>query len=154
LQQVVVVTGLHHTFKTLEVELLASTGANPFNALASGGIIAQVGACIAVAMKTTNKVKKSLYISSAIPGVLGITEPLIFGVNLPRLKAFVCGCIGGGCAGAFSSIVGLAGTGMSITVIPGTLLYLNGQIPQYILANLIGFGVAFGLTTAMYKSED
>lgn len=41
LQQAVVVTGLHHTFKTLEIELLANTGANPFNTLTCGAIVAQ-----------------------------------------------------------------------------------------------------------------
>ena len=35
---------------------------------------------------------------------------------------------------------------MSITGIPGTLLYLNEQLPWYIIVNLISFGVAFGLT--------
>lgn len=40
LQQVVVITGLHHTFKTLEIELLANTGANPFNTLTCGAIVA------------------------------------------------------------------------------------------------------------------
>lgn len=52
LQQAVVVTGLHHTFKTLEIELLANTGANPFNTLTCGAIVAQCGAGIAAALKT------------------------------------------------------------------------------------------------------
>ena len=49
LQQVVVITGLHHTFKTLEIELLANTGANPFNTLTCGAIVAQCGAAVAAA---------------------------------------------------------------------------------------------------------
>ncbi len=154
LQQVVVITGLHHTFKALEVELLATTKANPFNALASGAIVAQAGAALAVAIKTHNTKKKSLYFSSVIPAFLGITEPVIFGVNLPLLKPFVFGCIGGGCAGMFSSIVHLAATGMSITAIPGVLLYLNGQIVNYIISSLIGLTVAFLLTFFLYKPEE
>ena len=34
----------------------------------------------------------------------------------------------------------------TITGIPGTLLYLNEQLPLYILVNVVAFGVAFGLT--------
>lgn len=154
LQQVVVITGLHHTFKALEVELLATTRANPFNALASGAIVAQAGAALAVAIKTRNAKKKSLYFSSVIPAFLGITEPVIFGVNLPLLKPFIFGCIGGGCAGMFSSIVHLAATGMSITAIPGALLYLNGQIPNYMISSLIGLSVAFLLTFFLYKPAE
>ena len=51
LQQVVVITGRHHTFKTLEIELLANTGANPFNTLTCGAIVAQCGAAVAAALK-------------------------------------------------------------------------------------------------------
>lgn len=153
LQQVVVITGLHHTFKALEIELLANTGANPFNAMVCGAIVAQAAAGIAASLKTKNKKKKSLYLTSTVPAFLGITEPLIFGTNLPLVKPFVFGCIGGGCAGAFSSIMGLAGTGMSITALPGALLYLNGQLGTYVIACSIGFAVAFILTWLFYKPE-
>ena len=151
LQQAVVITGLHHTFKALEIELLANTGANPFNALVCGAIVAQGAAGIAAALKIKNKKQRSLYFSSVVPAFLGITEPLIFGGNLPRLTPFICGCIGGGCAGVFSSIVGLAGTGMSITALPGMLLYLNGQLGTYLIACLIGAITAFALTYVMNK---
>lgn len=154
LQQAVVITGLHHTFKALEIELLANTGANPFNALVCGAIVAQGAAGLAAALKTKNKKQKSLYLTSVVPAFLGITEPLIFGCNLPRLTPFICGCIGGGCAGIFSSLVGLAGTGMSITALPGILLYLNGQLGKYLIACGIGFVVAFVLTSVFYKSEE
>lgn len=154
LQQVVVITGLHHTFKTLEIELLANTGANPFNTLTCGAIVAQCGAAVAAALKLKNKKQKSLYLSEVLPASLGITEPLIFGGNLPRLIPFICACVGGGVAGVFSSIMGLAATGMSITAIPGMLLYLNGQLPQYLIACAIGFVVAFVLTTIFYKPKE
>lgn len=154
LQQAVVITGLHHTFKALEIELLANTGANPFNTLVCGAIVAQGAAGIAAALKTRDKKQKSLYFTSVVPAFLGITEPLIFGGNLPRLVPFVCGCIGGGCAGVFSSLMGLAGTGMSITALPGMLLYLNGQLGKYLVACAIGFAVAFGLTWVFYKEEE
>ena len=63
-------------------------------------------------------------------------------------------CAGSGaCAGTVASLLGLAGTGMGITVIPGTLLYIN-QLPQYILVNVIGFAVAFGLTFTLFKTEE
>lgn len=154
LQQAVVITGLHHTFKALEIELLANTGANPFNTLVCGAIVAQGAAGIAAALKTRDKKQKSLYFTSVVPAFLGITEPLIFGGNLPRLIPFICGCIGGGCAGVFSSIMGLAATGMSITALPGMLLYLNGQLGKYMIVCAIGFVVAFVLTWLFYKPEE
>lgn len=154
LQQVIVVFGVHHVFNALEVYLLSTTGADPFNAIITCATISQGGAAVAVALKTVDKKKRALYISSAVPAFLGITEPAIFGINLRFMKPFVYGCCGGAVGGAISSFMGLAGTGMGITVIPGTLLYLNGQLPQYLIVNLIALAVGFGLTYTLYKPEE
>ena len=154
LQQVIVIFGVHHVFNALEVYLLSTTGADPFNAIITCATIGQGGAAVAVAVKTQNAKKRALYISSAVPAFLGITEPAIFGINLRFMKPFVFGCCGGAAGGAVSSALGLAGTGMGITVLPGTLLYMNGQLGSYIIVNLIGLAVGFGLTYVFYKTEE
>ena len=151
--QIIVVTGIHHAFSALEVELLASTGVNPFNAMITCGIVAQGAAAVAVALKTKDKKKRSLYISSAVPAFLGITEPAIFGINLRFIKPFVFGCVGGAVGGMFAGIFGLAGTGMGVTALPGALLYMN-NIVQYIIVNAVSIAVAFCLTYFFFKTEE
>ena len=153
LQQVIVVFGVHHVFNALEVQLLASTGVDPFNAIITGAIIAQGGAAAAVAARTQNKKKRALYISSIVPAFLGITEPVIFGINLRLMKPFLYALVGGACAGGLASVLHLAGTGMGITVLPGTLLYLDHLVP-YILVNVVGFAVAFALTYLFFRPEE
>ena len=154
LQQVIVIFGVHHVFSALEIYLLSTQGSDPFNAIITCATIAQGGAAMAVAIKTVDGKKRALYISSAVPAFLGITEPAIFGINLRFMKPFAYGCCGGAVGGAISSFLGLAGTGMGITVIPGMLLYMNGQIVQYIIVNLIALAVGFGLTYALFKTEE
>ena len=151
--QIIVVTGIHHAFSALEVELLATTGTNAFNAMITCGIVAQGAAAVAVALKTKDKKKRSLYISSAIPAFLGITEPAIFGINLRFIKPFVFGCIGGAAGGMLAGILKLAGTGMGVTALPGTLLYMN-SLPQYLLINGVAIAVAFCLTYFLFKTEE
>ena len=56
------------------------------------------------------------------------------------------GLIGGAAGGFLAAILKLAGSGMAITVIPGALLYLDGQLLLYILVNLVAIAVAFVLT--------
>ena len=153
LHQVIVVFGVHHVFNALEVQLLASTGVDPFNAIITGAIVAQGGAAVAVAARTHNAKKRALYISSAVPAFLGITEPAIFGINLRFMRPFICGLAGGACAGAAAGFLHLAGTGMGITVLPGMLLYLD-HLPAYILVNIVGFAVAFGLTFVTFRPEE
>ncbi|RBP44036.1 sucrose-specific PTS transporter subunit IIBC [Garciella nitratireducens] len=146
LHQVLVITGVHHIFNFLEIQLLANTGANPFNAIITAGIAAQGGATLAVATKTKSKKVKALAYPSALSAMLGITEPAIFGVNLRYRKPFLFGLIGGSAGGFLADWINLKATGMSITVIPGTLLYLNNQILGYLLVNFFAISVAFVLT--------
>lgn len=144
--QLIVITGVHHIFNFLEVQLLNQLGANPFNAIITTAIAAQGAAALAVGLKTREKKLKALALPSSFSAFLGITEPAIFGVNLRYGKPFIMGLVGGAAGGFFASLVGLAGTGMAITVIPGTLLYLDGQILLYLAANGIAIAVAFVLT--------
>ncbi|MBE8952331.1 MAG: PTS glucose transporter subunit IIA [Quinella sp. 1Q7] len=154
LQQVIVIFGVHHVFSALEIYLLSTQGSDPFNAIITCATIAQGGAALAVSLKTQDPRKRALYISSTVPAFLGITEPAIFGINLRLMKPFIFGCCGGAAGGAVSSFLGLAGTGMGITVLPGMLLYMNGQILQYIIVNLIAFAVGFALTYTLFKHDE
>ncbi|MBY0096139.1 sucrose-specific PTS transporter subunit IIBC [Mesobacillus maritimus] len=146
LNQIIVVSGVHHVFNMLEISLLESLGNNPYNAIVTCATAAQGGAALAVGLKSKSKKLKALALPSSFSAFLGITEPAIFGVNLRYGKPFIMGLIGGAVGGFFASIFGLKATGMAITVIPGTLLYLNGQILLYILVNLIAVATAFVLT--------
>lgn len=143
--QLIVVTGIHHIFNFLEVQLLANTGRNAFNAILSAATVAQAGASLAVGIKTKDKKLKQIALPSAFSASLGITEPAIFGVNLRFVKPFICAMIGGAAGGFFASIMKLSGTGMSVTVLPGTLLYLD-NILMYLIMLLIGGSVSFVLT--------
>lgn len=146
LNQLIVITGIHHIFNFLEIQLLANNGVNPYNAIITASVAAQGGATLAVAMKTKSKKLKALAYPSTLSALLGITEPAIFGVNLRYVKPFAFGLVGGAVGGFLGSILGLEATGMSLTVIPGALLYLNSQIWGYLLVNAVAIAVAFVLT--------
>jgi len=152
--QVIVVSGVHHIFNLLEVQLLAADHANPFNAIITAAMTAQGAATVAVGVKTKNPKLKALSFSAALSAFLGITEPAIFGVNLRYRKPFFLSLIGGAIGGGLASLLGLAGTGNGITIIPGTLLYIgNGQLLQYILMVAVSFALGFALTY-MFGFED
>ena len=153
--QLIVVTGVHHIFNLLEAQLIASEGKDAFNAIITAAMTAQAGATLAVGVKTKSKKLKALAFPAALSAGLGITEPAIFGVNLRYGKPFVLGLVAGAAGGWLASILGLAGTGFGITIIPGTLLYLNGQVLQYIFMVLVTTGLGFGLTYAFgYKDAE
>ncbi|NQQ32229.1 PTS transporter subunit EIIC [Streptococcus suis] len=145
--QVIVVSGVHHIFNFLEAQLVANTGANPFNAIITAAMTAQGAATVAVGVKTKNPKLKALAFPAALSAFLGITEPAIFGVNLRFRKPFLLSLIAGAIGGAVASLLGLAGTGMGVTIIPGLTLYAgNGQILPYILMVAVSFALGFALT--------
>ena len=153
--QLIVVTGVHHIFNLLEAQLIANEGKDAFNAIITAAMTAQAGATLAVGVKTKSKKLKALAFPAALSAGLGITEPAIFGVNLRYGKPFVLGLVAGAAGGWLASILGLAGTGFGLTIIPGTLLYLNGQVLQYIFMVLVTTGLGFGLTYAFgYKDAE
>ena len=152
--QVIVVSGVHHIFNLLEVQLLAADHANPFNAIITAAMTAQGAATVAVGVKTKNPKLKTLAFPAALSAFLGITEPAIFGVNLRFRKPFFLSLIAGAIGGGLASILGLAGTGNGITIIPGTMLYIgNGQLLQYLLMVAVSFALGFALTY-MFGYED
>ncbi|MDB8643554.1 sucrose-specific PTS transporter subunit IIBC [Streptococcus australis] len=151
--QLIVVSGVHHIFNLLEVQLLAADHANPFNAIITAAMTAQGAATVAVGVKTKNPKLKTLAFPAALSAFLGITEPAIFGVNLRFRKPFFLSLIAGAIGGSLASLLGLAGTGSGITIIPGTVLYVNGQLPQYFLMVAVSFALGFALTY-MFGFED
>ena len=152
--QLIVVSGVHHIFNLLEIQLLATDKVNPFNAIITAAMTAQGAATVAVAFKTKNPKLKALAFPAALSAFLGITEPAIFGVNLRYRKPFFLSLIAGAIGGGLASLLGLAGTGNGITIIPGTMLYIgNGQLLQYLLMVAVSFALGFALTY-MFGFED
>lgn len=151
--QLLGILGIHHILNFLEINMLSQTGWNMLNPIGTCGNMAQAGAVLAVAMKTVSPKMKQIAYPSCFSATLGITEPAVFGVNLRLGKPFIMAMIGGGVGGFLASILNLKATGMALTGIPGTLLYLNNQLPLYILVNIVAFAVAFILTfTIGYKN--
>lgn len=154
IQQIIVVTGIHHIFNFLEAQLIANEGKDAFNAYITAAMTAQAGATFAVGVKTKKTKLKALAFPATLSALLGITEPAIFGVNLRFVKPFVLALGAGAVGGWIAGLFGLAGTGFGITIIPGSLLYLNGQLVQYVIMVLLTFALGFGLTYVFgYKDE-
>ncbi|HEL2052042.1 TPA: PTS glucose transporter subunit IIA [Streptococcus suis] len=161
IHQVIVVSGVHHIFNMLEIQLLAESKAatgvasNAFNAIITAAMTAQGAATVAVGVKTKNPKLKALAFPAALSAFLGITEPAIFGVNLRFRKPFFLSLAAGALGGAVAALLGLAGNGSGITIIPGTLLYVNGQLPQYLLMVAVSFAAGFALTYLFgYEDEE
>jgi len=144
-----VMLGIHQTLAPIHSELISRYGVTlllPILAMAGAG---QVGASLAVFFKTKNRHLKKAILSALPVGMLGIGEPLIYGVTLPLGRPFLAACLGGAFGGAWQShyLIGAAASGISglpLALATNKLkIYLIGLLISYvagfIAAWLIGF---------------
>lgn len=139
-----VLTGLHQGLTPVHVELLKSTGLNlllPILAMAGAG---QVGAAMAVYVKTKSKKMKKTIITALPIGIMGVGEPLIYGVTLPLGKPFIGACIGGAFGGAAQALFKVGSTSMGLSGIP--LSAITNTPLLYIVGVLIAYGAGFMAT--------
>lgn len=140
-----VMFGLHQILTPIHVQMIQETGSTmllPILAMAGAG---QVGAALALWLKLRHNKELTEMIKGALPvGILGIGEPLIYGVTLPLGRPFITACIGGGIGGA---VVGLFGQVGAIAIGPSGAalipLIANGRWLGYVLGLLAGYAGGF-----------
>ncbi len=146
-----VMLGVHQTLTPIHAELLARYGVTillPVLAMAGAG---QVGASFAVYLRTKNKRLKKI-IASALPvGIMGVGEPLIYGVTLPLGKPFLGACLGGACGGAVQAAFSVGAATIGISGLP--LAAATDNIPIYLLGLLTAYLGGF-LATLLIGFED
>lgn len=151
--QLLCAVGMHHTITPIIVSLYTQTGVDYINPLGTAAIAGQLGAGLAMLFLQKNSVKRAKMVPALIPALFGISEPVMYGINFPKLKPFFIGCIGGAAGGAFAGITGLYAKGTGASMLPGTLLYLDASFISYIMVLVISIGVAYILTYFVMKND-
>ena len=158
LQQIIVITGLHHILNAAEAQLIATTGRDFLNPLMSVALISQGGAVLGYYLLHRKEKKVAeIALPSFVSVLFGISEPAIFGVNLKYKFPLIAGCIAGAVAGAFVYIFKLSSLGFGATAIPGITIIdpaNNGYI-NYIIVHLIGLvlGIVICYTFGKAKTK-
>ena len=146
-----VMFGIHQAFTPIHVSLISQYGMTillPILAMAGAG---QVGAAIAVYFKTKNKFLKKT-VASALPvGIMGVGEPLIYGVTFPLGKPFIGACIGGAFGGAVQASFEIGAATLGISGLPLAATTNNAAI--YLLGVLIAYVAGF-IATWILGFED
>lgn len=140
-----VMFGLHHIFTPIHIEMINQSGATyllPIAAMAGAG---QVGACLALWVKSKRHPILRNVLKGALPvGFLGIGEPLVYGVTLPLVRPFFTACIAGGIGGAVIGGIGGIGanaigpSGLSLFPLIAHQMYL-GYLAGLVSAYISGF---------------
>ncbi|SES70895.1 PTS system, trehalose-specific IIC component [Salinibacillus kushneri] len=144
-----VITGMHHTFLAVDLQLIGSTGTTflwPILALSN---IAQGAAVFAIMLAAKDEKVKGLAGTSGVSAMLGITEPAMFGVNLQYKYPFYAAISGTAIAGAFitfqdvlASSVGIGGLPAPLSIQSGLWSFLIGIVIVLIIPFVITYIIA------------
>ncbi|AUB31725.1 PTS transporter subunit EIIC [Spiroplasma floricola] len=153
--QPLVVLGVHNILFFAAVTDLSTTGRpSLFLAAAFAAAWAQMGATVAVGLKSKKTIDKSAAFAAVLPGVIsGPTESCIYGVNLPKGLPFITGTLAGAIGGWMIGILGvsldnLAGLGGIV----GFLAYTN-HLALAIAIDLLSFALGIVITYFLWKEE-
>lgn len=135
-----VMLGLHQILTPIHLEMIQKMGYTPLLPILAMAGAGQVGAAIALWVKCRKNKELVRLIKGALPvGILGVGEPLIYGVTLPLGRPFITACIGGGIGGAVVASFGHVG---AIAIGPSGV----ALIP--LIANNMWWGYVIGLLCA------
>ena len=158
-----VATGMHHGLVALysvQLQELGYVTLYPALAMAGAG---QVGAALALWKKAKKAGNSDLcsVIAGALPaGVLGVGEPLIYGVTLPLGKPFLTAGLGAGFGGAFIMVTQVAAVNWGSSGLLGAFLMTAGQggpvrsVLCYLLALVISYIGGYVITDLLYRAEE
>lgn len=151
LWQVFVIFGLHWGLVPLFTLEFQTTGQILLIGPVFAAVLAQAGAVAGVWVRTRNKNLKSLAAPATLSGFLaGITEPAIYGINLPLKKPFIYGIVGGVIGGA---VIALGGVFSTAFVVPSGLalpaLFGNGNMVLLAIGLAIAIVLPFVLTVVL-----
>ncbi|HFC9253800.1 beta-glucoside-specific PTS transporter subunit IIABC [Enterococcus faecium] len=156
--QILVMFGLHWAIVPMGLMQFSVNGWQNIMTPVAVVSFGQTAALTALYFKLRNPKDKAIAMPAIVSGIVGITEPAIYGFTLPRKKIFIFTCVGGALGGAYSGLMNLTSWnqgGLGIFTIPN-YIRPDGDLTDVINV-LIGIAIAmvvsFALTFFFWKDE-
>ncbi|MFD1851785.1 PTS system trehalose-specific EIIBC component [Oceanobacillus bengalensis] len=147
-----VITGMHHTFLAVDLQLIGSTGTTFLWPIVALSNIAQGSAVFAIMLAAKDEKLKGLAGTSGLSAYLGVTEPAMFGVNLRYRYPFYAAIVGTAIAGAFITMQHVQASSIGVGGIPAPLSISESML-SFILGMLIVIVVPFIITFIIAKRK-
>ena len=144
--QPMVIFGFQWGLILVAINNIGVTGHDSILPIMAPAVFAQAGGALAVMVKSKNNSFRSLCAPAILSALFGITEPVLFNINLPRKKPFFFGCIGGAVGGL---LAGLSKIETPAFVFPSLItlpVYYGNHFMLYLTGCLSAFMIGFFLT--------
>lgn len=145
-----VMFGLHNGVAPLGVMQMSQLG---YDSIFGPGCvcsnIAQGTAALVVALRTGEAKTRQLATSSGITALMGITEPVLYGINLPKKYPLIAAMVGGGCGGLYAGLTHTHRFATGSSGLPAVLLYIGGDTMQYFINIIVALIITVVVTAAV-----
>ncbi|MCI1987226.1 MAG: glucose PTS transporter subunit IIA [Lactobacillus sp.] len=150
---ILVFTGLHHAMTPVALQNFANLGYDRLMPTMFMANLSIAGATAAVYFKIHSKKEKSIVISSVLSGLLGITEPALFGILSKYKKAFVAACLGSAISSAFISFFGVRLYGYILSSVFSIPAYIGKYFVWAMLGIVVSLVSSFVISYLMVPVE-
>lgn len=145
-----VMFGLHNGVAPLGVMQMSQLG---YDSIFGPGCvcsnIAQGTAALVVTFRTKDAKTRQLATSSGITALMGITEPVLYGVNLPKKYPLIAAMVGGGCGGLYAGLTHTHRFATGSSGLPAVLLYIGGDSMQFFINIIIALVITAVVTAIL-----
>ncbi len=150
LYPLLVIFGLHHGLAPLGTMQMAQMG---YDAIFGPGVLcANIGqgtAALVVGILSKDSKTKQIGTSAGITGLMGITEPALYGINVPKKYPLIAGLIGSACGGLFAGITRTHRFATGSSGIPAVMMYIGDNTMRYFYQILIALAITITVTAIM-----
>ncbi len=152
IMQPMVVVGAHWSVVPVSISNIMTNGYDVIMPLVGGAVYAQSGAAFAVALMYQDKERKRMAYQASLTAALGVTEPSLFGVNVPLTYPMICACVAGAIGGSVAGISGAHCNSFAFPSVMTSVAYAGDGFLLFMISMLMGFPLGF-LFTMMFRKK-
>lgn len=150
--QPMVVVGAHWSIVPICISNISTLGYDMIMPLVGGAVYGQAGVCLGVALYSKKNAKRrQLAYQGFISSALGVTEPSLFGVTVPNIRAMITACISGSIGGAIAGTAGIHCTSFAFPSYVTCVAFVGPGFITFLLSMAISFVIALVLTLLQKK---
>ena len=149
IRPVAILTGMHHAMTPIALQNFTDQGWDMLMPMMFMANMAIAGSTFAIYFHVKTREQKSVVLSAAISGLLGITEPALFGVLTRYKKAFIATTISSSVASAFIAFFGVRLYGYILSSIFSLPAYIGPYFIYVLMGVTLSLGLSFTLTYLM-----
>lgn len=147
---IMVMFGVHTAVGPLGI---AQMNVMQYDSIVGPGIIvsniAQGIAALTVAFRTSDLKLKQIATAGGVTGLMGITEPALYGVNLPKRYPLIGAMIGGAAGGLYAGLTETKRFAVGHSGLPALPMYIGEDTLQYLFNILIALAISVVVTIAV-----